>query len=419
MEKVKPFVIDKRLFAEAWKRVKANRGSAGVDDVGLDDFAKNLKDNLYKVWNRMSSGSYFPPPVKVVEIPKSDGKVRKLGIPTVGDRVAQMVVKLVLEPEVDPIFHEDSYGYRKGKSAHQALGKTRERCWSCDWVIDLDIKGFFDHLNHELVMKAVRKHTDIPWVLMYIERWLEAPMQDNSGIGAKRTEGTPQGGVISPLLANLFMHYAFDKWIGRAFPMIKFERYADDVVIHAHRESQAESILKALHLRMGDCGLTLHPDKTKIVYCQDVRRNGKYHTTEFDFLGYTFKKRVAMGRYGLFLRFLPAVSKKATQRMRDEIRSWKMSRITHISMADLAEKINAKVRGWMNYYGKFSRSVFRSKIINLIELGLHRWATRKFKKLKRRPSRAGRWLAEIAKRDPTLFAHWDFVHKKGGATGAV
>jgi RNA-directed DNA polymerase len=228
MEKVKSFVIDKRLVAEAWKRIKANRGSAGADNVSLEDFEAKLEDNLYKIWNRMSSGSYFPPPVKVVEIPKSDGKVRKLGVPTVGDRVAQMVVKMLLEPEVDPIFHEDSYGYRKGKSAHQALAKTRERCWSCDWVIDLDIKGFFDNLNHDLVMKAVRKHTDTPWILMYIQRWLEAPTQDSTGISEKRTKGTPQGGIVSPLLANLFMHYTFDKWMSREFPEIKFERYADD-----------------------------------------------------------------------------------------------------------------------------------------------------------------------------------------------
>ncbi len=419
MEKVKSFVIDKRLVAEAWKRVKANRGSAGVDDVGIADFEARLEDNLYKVWNRMSSGSYFPPPVKVVEIPKSDGKVRKLGIPTVGDRVAQMVVKMILEPKVDPIFHDDSYGYRKGKSAHQALAKTRERCWSCDWVIDLDIKGFFDNLSHDLVMKAVRKHTDIPWVLMYIQRWLEAPTQDGSGISANRTKGTPQGGVISPLLANLFMHYAFDKWMSREFSTIKFERYADDVVIHAVTEAQAKFILNALHARMRDCGLSLHPDKTKIVYCQDGKRKKKYHTTEFDFLGYTFKKRSAKGPYGLFLSFLPAISDKAVRRISDEIRSWRISSITHISMVDLANRINPKVRGWINYYGKFSKSILAKKVINLIVRGLERWVTRKYKSLKRRPARARKWLAEIATREPNLFSHWSLWRSNDGTTGAV
>ena len=419
MEKVKSFVIDKRLVAEAWKRVKANRGSAGVDNVGIDDFEAKLEDNLYKVWNRMSSGSYFPPPVKVVEIPKSDGKIRKLGVPTVGDRVAQMVVKMLLEPKVDPLFHEDSYGYRKGKSAHQALAKTRDRCWSCDGVIDLDIKGFFDNLSHELVMKAVRKHTDSPWMLMYIQRWLEAPTQDSAGISDKRTKGTPQGGVISPLLANLFMHYAFDLWMSREFPTIKFERYADDVVIHAVSESQAKFILNALHARMRDCGLALHPEKTKIVYCQDGKRKREYHNTNFDFLGYTFKRRSAKGPYGLFLSFLPAVSDKAVRKISEEIRSWRISSITHISMVDLANRINPKVRGWINYYGKFFKSILRNKVINLIVLGLERWVTRKYKSLKRRPKKARQWLAEIAKRDPKLFSHWSLLKNNDGTTGAV
>jgi len=413
---VKSFVIDKHLVVRAWKRVRANRGTAGVDNISVEAFEKNLEKNLYKIWNRMSSGCYFPPAVKVVEIPKSDGKKRQLGIPTVGDRVAQMIVKMILEPEIDPHFHPDSYGYRVGKSAHKALAKTRERCWKANWVIDMDIKGFFDNLNHDLVLKALSKHTESKWIHLYVKRWLEAPIQDETGIGEKRTKGTPQGGVISPLLANLFMHYAFDMWMKREFPDILFERYADDVVIHSISESQAKYVLNAIHSRMRDCGLALHPDKTKIVYCQDGKRKKDYKETEFDFLGYTFKKRSAKGPYGLFISFLPAISAKATKKIREDMRKWRLSSLTHLSLKEVAESINPKLRGWINYYGKFTRSEFR-KTVNLVILALERWATRKYKKLKRKPRRARRWLAKIAKEEPSLFCHWSMG--KDGTTGAV
>lgn len=334
-------------------------------------------------------------------------------------RVAQMVVKMLLEPKVDPIFHEDSYGYRVGKSAHAALSVARKRCWSFNWVIDIDIKGFFDNLNHDLVMKAVRKHTDQHWIEMYIQRWLEAPTQEESGVGPKRTKGTPQGGVISPLIANLFMHYAFDSFMSQQFPSIPFERYADDVVVHCVSEQQSKHVLRAIEARMRDCGLALHPVKTKIVYCQDGKRKGDYSITSFDFLGYTFTKRMARGPFGMFLSFLPAASDKAMARIRDEIRSWRLSSTTHISINDIADRINAKVRGWINYYGKFFGSHFRKKAINLIILGLERWATRKYKSLKRRPKRARKWLAKMRLREPTLFSHWMLSNTKDGTTGAV
>jgi RNA-directed DNA polymerase len=228
MNEAKPYCISKEEVLEAYKRVKANRGAAGVDDESIEDFERKWKDNLYKIWNRMSSGSYFPPPVLTVAIPKSGGGERKLGIPTVSDRVAQMVVKRRLEPEVEPLFHADSYGYRPGKSAHDAVGRARQRCWRYDWVLDLDIKGFFDNIPHDLMMKAVRKHARQAWVVLYIERWLKADAQGEDGTLTPRSRGTPQGGVISPLLGNLFLHYAFDEWMKRKYAEVPFERYADD-----------------------------------------------------------------------------------------------------------------------------------------------------------------------------------------------
>ena len=407
MDKVKPYVIDKRLVVDAWRHVKANRGSAGVDNVSVQGYERELENNLYKLWNRMSSGSYFPKPVKIVEIPKTDGKTRRLGIPTIEDRVAQMVVKQRLEPEIEPYFHPDSYGYRAGKNAHQAIAKTRARCWRMDWVIDLDIKGFFDNLDHDLIMKALRRHTDEHWIHLYVRRWLEAPEAATGKQGEKRIKGTPQGGVISPLLANLYMHYAFDAWMSRTFPQIKFARYADDVVIHAVSEAQANYLLEKVRKRMKTCGLALHPDKTKIVYCQDGKRKKQYKDTSFDFLGYSFTKRSAKGRYGLFMSFLPAISAKATQAIRKSIRGWRLSSMEHLTLDDVAQMINPKVRGWLNYYGRYYLSELW-KSINLIVQALVRWATRKYKSLKRKPKQARAWLAEIANRDPELFVHWSF-----------
>jgi RNA-directed DNA polymerase len=272
----KPYVIPKRLVWEAYQRVKANRGAAGVDGESLAAFEKDLKGNLNKVWNRMSSGSYFPPPVRLVEIPKDNGGKRPLGIPTVADRVAQTVVKMVFEPLVEPVFHQDSYGYRPGRSALDAVGVARKRCWGADWVIDLDIKGFFDSISHDLVERAVAHHTDLPWVRLYVGRWLRAPVQRPDGTLEERTKGTPQGGVISPLLANLFLHYAFDLWMQRTFPRVQFERYADDAIVHCRSKGQARAVLEAIRGRFEQCGLERHPVKTRIVYCKDDDRPGEY-----------------------------------------------------------------------------------------------------------------------------------------------
>ena len=296
MSKAKPFSISKRVVFESYKRVKANKGAAGVDKESISDFEKDLKNNLYKIWNRMSSGSYFPPPVRVVEIEKKDGGQRRLGVPTVADRIAQMVVKMYLEPFVEPHFHPDSYAYRPNKSAIQAVGVARKKCWRYDWVLDLDIRGFYDNIDHDLLMRAARKHTDCKWILLYIERWLKAPAQLEDGSLVDRDKGTPQGSVISPLLANLFLHYAFDEWMRRNYPNILFERYADDIIVHCKSEKQAKWIKSIIENRLLECKLELHPEKTQIVYCKDDDRRGNYVNEKFDFLGYTFRPRRVKAR---------------------------------------------------------------------------------------------------------------------------
>jgi len=325
MDKTKSYKISKHVVVEAFQRVKANKGAAGIDDESLEAFEANLKNNLYKIWNRMSSGSYFPPPVKAVEIPKKSGGKRVLGVPTVADRVAQMVVKIYFEPTVEPYFHQDSYGYRPGKSAVDVLTVTRQRCWKYDWVLEFDIKGLFDNIDHQLLMKAVRKHTDNPWVILYIKRWLRAPFQMPDGTVKERTSGTPQGGVISPVLANLFLHYAFDVWMDRNHPDKPFARYADDGVAHCRSMKEAEELYESLKDRFAACKLELHPTKTRIVYCKDDDRTGNYPVTRFDFLGYTFRARRSKSRYGkFFINFTPAVSNKAKRAMQKTIRGWRM-----------------------------------------------------------------------------------------------
>lgn len=408
MLKAKPFDIPKRVVWDAYQRVKANRGAPGVDRQSLEAFEKDLKRNLYKIWNRMSSGSYFPPPVRLVEIPKGDGRMRPLGIPTVADRIAQTVAKLFLEPMVEPKFHPDSYGYRPGKSAHDAVATARQRCWRADWVVDLDIKGFFDNLDHDLAMRAVRHHTDNPWLLLYIERWLKAPLEGSGGDLVERTKGTPQGGVISPLLANLFMHHAFDDWLARTYPHLQFERYADDAIIHCVSEAQARHVLEALRQRLQQCGLELHPVKTKIVYCKDDDRRGEYEQTKFDFLGYTFQPRRARNRWGkFFVSFLPAISNKAAKAIRATIRDWRVAATrNNQSLEDLARLVNPRVRGWMHYYGRFYRSRC-VQVLRYLNDVLVRWAMRKKKnRFRRRERAAAHWLGRIACRDPNLFVHW-------------
>ena len=406
MTEAKPFTISKGLVWQAWLRVKANKGVAGVDGQSLADYECNLGGNLYKLWNRMSSGSYFPPPVMRVDIKKKDGGTRPLGIPTVADRIAQTVVKLIVEPLVEPVFHENSYGYRPNRSAHDALAVARKRCWRRNWVIDLDIKGFFDNLDHDLMMRAVEHHIKEPWVLLYIKRWLQAPVE-SEGDQIERTKGTPQGGVISPLLANLFMHYAFDRWLERNIPNVWFERFADDALVHCYTKQEAESVLEKIRLRLLDCGLTLHPVKTKLIYCKDEYRPEKHEHTSFDFLGYTFRPRMTRSRNGrYFVSFLPAISKASAQHIRDTIRKLEIpTKRSRYSLPEIAKLINPYVRGWINYFGKFYPSEMK-KALYYVETTLVRWAMGKYKKLRGHKVRAARCLGRIAHRVPMLMAHW-------------
>jgi group II intron reverse transcriptase/maturase len=414
LEQAKPFCITKRQVWEAYKRVKANKGAAGVDGQTLEAFEQDLEGNLYQLWNRLASGSYFPPPVLRVEIPKGDGRMRPLGIPTVADRIAQTVVKQYLEPELEKHFHPDSYGYRPGKSALDAVGMTRKRCWQSDWVLDLDIKGFFDNLDHELTMRAVRTHTDERWVLLYIERWLKAPIELQDGTQQVPEKGTPQGGVASPLLANLFLHYAFDKWMEREYPAIPFERYADDAVCHCKSEAQAVALKQALEARMQEVGLELHPEKTRIVYCQDDDRREDYPHIAFDFLGYTFRPRRSKNRWGkFFINFSPAISNKAAKGIRQRTRRWRWPLRSDKSLEDLSRMFNPIIQGWINYYGRYYKSALYPTLREL-DRRLVRWAKRKYKRLRGHRRRAEHWLHRIAKRQPELFAHWRLLHATAG-----
>ena len=406
VDETKPFEISKQVVWEAYKRVKANKGAAGIDDESISAFEENLKDNLYKIWNRMSSGSYFPPPVKAVEIPKKSGGTRILGIPTVADRIAQMVVKLYFEPKVEPYFHRDSYGYRPGKSAIDAVAVTRERCWRYDWLLEFDIKGLFDTIDHELLIRAVKTHTDCKWVILYIERWLKTPFQTEDGRTIERKAGTPQGGVISPVLANLFLHYVFDKWMERARPQNPWARYADDGIAHCLTRREAEELLEQVHMRFRECGLELHPDKTRIVYCKDDDRRGTFPETKFDFLGYTFRPRRSKNRYGkFFVNFTPGVSNKACTAMRQTIRQWRFHLKPDKTLEDIARMFNPVLRGWINYYGRFYKSALYPVLRHMNRALVH-WARRKFKRLSRHRRRAEYWLGRVARREPQLFAHW-------------
>ena len=407
MDKAKSFYIAKRDVWDAYKQVKANRGAAGVDGQSIEDFDRDLSKNLYRIWNRMSSGTYFPPPVRRVDIPKGDsGGTRPLGIPTVSDRIAQMVVKRYLEPLLDPVFHRDSYGYRPGKSAHDALAVTRRRCWDHDWVLDLDIKSFFDEIDWTLLMRAVRQHTTCKWVLLYLERWLQAPVRMPDGVLVCRERGTPQGAVVSPLLANLFLHYAFDSWMRRAYPDVPFERYADDAICHCRSEAQALELRQALETRFAECLLQLHPQKTKVVYCKDANRPGDYPERSFDFLGFTFRPRLAINHTGKrFVNFLPAVSQKAAKRIRLSVRRWRMHQRSDLELEDVAKKVRPILAGWVRYYGRFYPSQLRDDL-RTIDAFIVRWVSRKYKRFRGHRKAQWTWLRSVKRRHPTMFPHW-------------
>jgi len=406
---VKPFDIPKQWVWEAYRRVAANKGAPGVDEQTLDEFEADLKNNLFKIWNRMSSGSYFPPPVRGVEIPKPHGGgVRLLGVPTIADRVAQTVVAKYLEGRAEPRFHPDSYGYRPKKAALDAIEACRQRCWKKDWVIDLDVEKFFDSVPWDLIVKAVEVVTDTPWVLLYVKRWLAAPLQSPDGTLIERDKGTPQGSAVSPILANLFMHYAFDSWMVRNYPDCPWERYADDVVVHCVSEEQAQTLLAGIVTRMEEVGLRLHPEKTRIVYCKDGKRRGKHEHTSFTFLGFTFRPRNVKSKYGTyFTGFLPAMSTEALKAKSAELRSMRIHRRTTLNLGDLARWLNPIVSGWMQYYGRFYRSAMYL-LLQRVSSYLRRWAGKKYRRL--RTSKAFQlWWTGLIQRRPTLFAQWKWV----------
>jgi RNA-directed DNA polymerase len=403
----KPFAITRQMVWQAYQKVKKNGGAAGVDGESLREFETRLEDNLYKLWNRLSSGSYFPPPVKAVEIAKAGGGVRTLGVPTVADRVAQTVVQMALEPLDEPKMDRDSYGSRPKRSAHQALATARERCWRKDWVIDLDIKGFFDSLNHDLVLKSVQHFTTCPWILLYVKRWLTAKLQRQDGTLEERTVGTPQGGCISSQLANLFMHFAFDRWMRRTHPTVPFERYVDDVIVHAESQAEAEALLESIRARLREVYLELHPVKTKIVYCRDDDRTDRHEHEQFDFLSYTFRPRPVKTKTGRnFVSFTPAISNRSSQKIRSEIKGWRLVRQHNTSsFEELVKWIGPKVRGWIQYYGRFNG--WRLHPLRCyLEERLARWARRKFKHLRGKVMRCFEWIQRMAQFPDYAWLRW-------------
>lgn len=409
VKSTKSFEISKHVVMDAYRRVKANRGAAGIDNESIEMFESDLKHNLYRIWNRMSSGSYFPPAVKQVEIAKKNGGTRILGVPTVSDRVAQMVAKLYVEPQLDRLFHADSYGYRPDRSAKEAIAITRKRCWRYDWVVEFDIKGAFDNLDHDLLMKAVRTRIRDQWVLLYMERWLKAPFETADGVAVPREKGTPQGSVVGPMLLNLFMHFAFDRWMQKTHPQCPFARYADDAVVHCRSQAEAERLLVEISKRLECCRLTMHPDKSKVVYCKDSNRQQVYPRIQFTFLGFTFKPRAAINKYGKkFTNFLPAVSRDAVVRMLRTIKDWQLQRQTPATIEELSQRYNPTLRGWLNYYGSFHRSAM-SLVSRQVDRKLARWCRRKYKRFAGHLRQSYFWLGRLARRRPELFIHWQVL----------
>ncbi len=404
----KPFVVTGLEVWLAWQKVKASKGAPGVDEVSIAAFEERLEDSLYKVWNRMASGSYLPPPVRAVEIPKAGGGTRMLGVPTIADRVAQTVVAARIEAVAEQFFHRDSYGYRPGRGAHDALAAARKRCWEHDWVIDLDVSKFFDSVPWDLVIKAVEALRLPPWILLYVRRWLAAPVRMPDGQVLPRDKGTPQGSAVSPVIANLFLHWAFDEWMAREFPDCPFERYADDALVHCGSEARARQVLAALEARMESVGLRLHPDKTRIVYCKDSNRRAPWDgPVSFDFLGYTFRPRDTVGKRGRYTGFDLAASRKALDRMSEAVRGWQLHRHTGLTWRQLAEWIGPVIRGWMSYYGKFRRSELYP-LLARINYHVQQWIRDKYKKLRKDKAMRRAW-ERVTAQFPGLLPHWRWV----------
>lgn len=405
----KPFMISKQEVWDAYLSVKAHRGGPGVDGCVIGEFEKDLKNNLYRVWNRMSSGSYFPAPVKGVRIPKAGG-TRLLGVPTIADRIAQTVAARRIEVKAEPVFHADSYGYRPGRSALDAVGVARQRCWRKAWVVDLDIAAFFDSVDHGLMIKALEHLGVEPWVVLYVKRWLTAPMAMPDGSVVERLRGTPQGSAVSPVLANLFLHYALDAWLVRQCPDVEFERYADDMVVHCRSLDRARGVLGMIRSRLAEVGLGLHPDKTRIVYCGTGRMDVAEVARSFDFLGFTFRCRGARTRDGkrTFTAFLPAASGKALKTIGAQIRSWKLHRRTSAGLVEIARRINPIVQGWMNYYGAYYKTALYP-VLRRINVYLMRWVRKKYRRANTY-KKFNRWWIQVTRTWPLLFRHWAWMN---------
>ena len=397
----KSIPVTQKMVLEAYKEVRKKGKTGGVDKIDIEEFEKKAKDYLYKIWNRMSSGSYFPPPVKRVYIAKKGGAKRPLGIPTIGDRIAQMVVKQKIEVRLEKVYHRSSYGYRRGRSSHGAVEKVLENTKKYPWVLDVDIKGFFDNVDHVNLMKALELHIEEHWIRLYIRRWLKAGVEGGSEVNQK---GTPQGGVVSPILANLFLHYTIDKWFEIKYPKLEMVRYSDDSIFHCRTKREAEKLKQSLQERLEECGLEMNVDKTKIVYCKDYRREGDYPNKSFDFLGFSFKPTTKKGR-SLFLSYDAGISKESRKKIREELRRTKFHRWTNHKLEDVSKQLNPKIRGWVNYYGKYGKYALKEALIKL-DRRIVKWVLNKYGKLKYGINRAYRWLKRAKKKFPNLFAHW-------------
>ncbi len=414
MSGTKPFKIERALVMEAYVKAKAKDGSGGIDGMSWEEFDKDYKNHLYQLWNQMSSGSYFPAPLREVAIPKDEKGDRMLSIPTLRDRIAQTMVKELLEQELEKIFDDDSYGYRPGRSQHHAVAKARQRCWSYDWVVDLDIQQCFDSIPHDKLLKAVSKHTQCSWMLLYIERWLKAPIAHKDGSLTERKQGVAQGSPIGPLLVNLYLHYAIDVWMRKHSWACAFERFSDDMIIHCRSVYQGRAVRGKLKERLKQCGLQLHPKKTRIVYCKDSNRLGTYENISFDFLGFTFMPRQAQHgeRKESFTNWLPGVSRKAKRKMKEQMDSWSILLHPWSELKEIAEKINPVVRGWINYYGRFYKTALKD-YLQVINEKLLAWSKRKFKRFKQVYTAPIRWLKKVYLTSPDLFEHWKFGVKPG------
>jgi RNA-directed DNA polymerase len=275
------------------------------------------------------------------------------------------------------------------------------------------VAASFDNIDHELLLRAVRKHVTCKWALLYIERWLTAPMEQEDGSVTERMRGTPQGGVISPILSNLFMHYAFDLWMARTHPDLPWCRYADDGLVHCRTEQEVQTLKVELQARLAECRLEMHPTKTKIVYCQDEKRTSRYPNTKFDFLGYCFRPRLARARNGkLFWGFNPAVSDAALSDMRAMVRDLHLQRQTQLSLEEIARQINPLLRGWIGYYGRYVPSALYP-LFRYVNQRLLAWARRKYKGLRLHKVRASHFLLRLSRSCTNLFEHWRI-----GMTGA-